>query len=140
MRTDSIRAAFIAAAACTLLAMPASAQDSRYNDDTVYLNTPDENVEIIQRPYGPAYSKLGAPYKLVSLSKPVRIDDLDLRTRYGVRILRNRIRLTARLLCRDLDERYPVTADYSPPCYKNAVEDAMYRADRAIADARHYND
>ena len=140
MRPHLIRAAFVAAAACALFALPANAQDTRYDDDTLYLNTPDENVEIIQHPYGLGHSNLGAPYKLVSLSKPVRIDDLDLRTRRGVRILRNRIQLTARLLCRDLDERYPVTADDSPPCYSNAVHDAMYRADRAIADARSYRD
>jgi UrcA family protein len=140
MRNHSLRNALIAAGALALSAVSVHAQDGSYNDDAAYRNAPDDTIEIIQHHYAPGRSELGTPYKLVSLSKPVRIDDLDLRTRRGVRILRNRIRLTARLLCRDLDERYPVTADNSPPCYSNAMQDAMYRANLAIADARGYND
>jgi UrcA family protein len=140
MRNHMLPAMLVAAGALMLCAASANAQDRSYNDDAAYRNAPDDTIEIIQRPYGPGRSEFGSQYKLVSLSKPVRVDDLNLRTRRGVRVLRNRIQLTARLLCRDLDERYPVTADKSPPCYRNAVDDAMYRADRAIADARGYRD
>ena len=130
MRNHSLRNALIAAAsALALSAVSANAQDRSDYDNAAYQNAPDDTIEIIQRHYGPGRSEFGTPYKLVSLSKPVRIDDLDLRTRRGVRILQERIALTARLLCRDLDERYPVTADDSPPCYRNAVDDAMYRAE-----------
>ncbi len=127
--------ALIAAGALTLVSGAASAQGYQ---DTAY--QPNENVEITVPHYGPQRSELGAPNVRVSLSRAVRYDDLDLRTRHGARVLRERIQLTARLLCRDLDERYPVTADDSPPCYKNAADDALYRADRAIADARGYED
>ena len=123
--------ALVATGALMLVSGAANAQGYQ---DTAY--QPNENVEITVPHYGQPRSELGAPNVRVSLSREVRFDDLDLRTRHGVRILRARIQLTARLLCRDLDERYPVTADDSPPCYKNAVDDALYRADRTIAGVR----
>jgi hypothetical protein len=51
-------------------------------------------------------------------------------------VLRDRLSATARSLCRQLDIRYPITAPGSPGCYTTAMNDAMYRADIAIAQAR----
>ena len=70
----------------------------------------------------------------------MRFDDLDLRTDWGARELRHRIEYTARVMCQRLDAMYPIKADNSPPCYRTAVEGAMYQADTAINQARAYAD
>ena len=139
MRKHSTMLALLAGSAFVFIGASASAQDYGYDRDDAYRSAP-ENFEVtVPRP-GPQRDRMGAPYTNRSLSQEVRFDDLDLRTGHGARILRERVKLTARMLCRELDERYPVTADNSPPCYNDAAEDALYRANRAIHDARNYND
>jgi UrcA family protein len=101
---------------------------------------PPEEITI----YGPRRHQergdLGAPIQDVAYSRAVRFDDLDLRTDWGARELRNRIEYTARAMCQRLDAMYPIKADNSPPCYRTAVDQAMYQADAAISQAREYND
>lgn len=159
MRTHLLRTALLAAGAVMLAIGTASAQDrydSDYNNpnygydrgyDNDYANpagyvSSDEDVHIAVPRYNYGMGKLGAPNMRVFLSREVRYDDLDLRTRHGARILRDRVKLTARILCRDLDQRYPVTADDGGDqitCYHNASENALYRVHRAVVEAR-YND
>lgn len=157
MRTRLLRTALMAAGALMLAAGAASAQDrgyDRYNpnygydrdyddyDNPAGYVSPDEDVHIAVPRYNNGISKLGAPNMRVFLSREVRYDDLDLRTRHGANILRDRVKLTARLLCRDMDQRWPVTADNGGDqitCYHNASENALYRVHRAIVEAR-YND
>jgi len=138
MKSHLLCAALLVGGAFTLGTASANAQDYGSYDNDVYQNAP-ENYEVIT-PRPKPQSKFGAPYVNRSLSQEVYFDDLDLRTNRGAHILRSRVRLTARLLCRDLDERYPVTADNSPPCYRNAAENGLYQADMAIRDARSYSD
>jgi UrcA family protein len=126
----------LTAGALAFAAAPASAQGG-YTDT---VNGPNENVEINGPHVGQSHGKLGEPLMLTSISQQVYFDDLNLRTGRGAHILKQRVRLTARMLCRELDERYPVTADDSPPCYSAALEDSMYQANRAIAEARAYSD
>jgi UrcA family protein len=159
MRTKFLRTALMAAGAVLLVAGTASAQDNgRYDrsgydrdnpdydngyDNPAGYESPDENVQILTPHYNYGMGKLGVPNVRVFLSRAVRFDDLDLRTRSGARTLRNRVKLTARLLCRDIDERWPVTADNGgdqATCYHDAAENALYRAHRFIAEARRYND
>jgi UrcA family protein len=66
------------------------------------------------------------------------IGDLDLRTGWGVRELRNRISFTATTLCNRLNAMYPVSADGTNDrdCYRNAMRDAMAQAHDAIRAAR----
>ena len=52
------------------------------------------------------------------------------------RALRERIRYTASELCRELDQRHPITVSGGPSCYDQAMYQAMYQANQAIADAR----
>ena len=59
-------------------------------------------------------------------------------------MLRNRIRQTARTLCRQLNTMYPISADdvSTTPgpheqCYERAVGDAMEQADVAIEHERY---
>lgn len=139
---SSLRTGLLAAGVFALASFSANAQDyGRHDSDRdAYQNTADENVEINGPRVGKSRGKLGEPLILTSISQPVYFDDLNLRTGRGAHILKQRVRLTARMLCRQLDERYPVTADDSPPCYSAALDDAMYQADRAIADARGYSD
>jgi UrcA family protein len=99
---------------------------------------PPEEITV----YGPRRHEergdLGAPIEDVALQRAVRFDDLDLRTDWGARELRNRIEYTARVMCQRLDTMYPIKADDSPPCYRTAVDQAMYQADAAIGQARGY--
>ncbi len=136
--TRSVRMALLAAGALTLFATSANAQEYGDNGATTYQDGSDENIEVTVPPYRPQHDELGAPYRYLSLSKQVHFEDLDLRTEDGAQALRTRVRYTAGQLCRQLDARYPTTAPNSPPCYTNAVADAMQQADIAISDARGY--
>ncbi len=137
MKSHLLCTALLAGGVLALGAGSANAQDYGYGDPG-YRNAPENYEVIVPRPK--PQSRYGAPYVNTSLSQEVYFDDLDLRTNRGARILRARVQLTARLLCRDLDERYPVTADDSPPCYQNAAYNALHAADLAIRDARSYSD
>ena len=136
-----------AALGLALAALPASAQpQGPYAEEpdngsqvTVY-GAPDEGVIVVAPHYPPQRSAIGAPIVDVSIARTIHMRDADLRTAWGAHVLRVRIRRLARRLCDRLDTRFPVTADGSPPCYRNAVRDAMYQADRAIANARGYTD
>src|SRR6185437_10330362 len=99
--------------------------------DAPYASTSDEQIEVVV-PRHHARSAIGAEVRDVALSREVRVDDLDLRTLRGERILRARIRNTAGELCRKLDFLYPATTQDSPPCFRHAVQNAMYRADGLI--------
>jgi len=131
------RLPLLAVAACGLVlaAGPAGAQDYGRYSDAPYASTSDEQIEVIV-PRHNSRSAIGAPVRDVALSREVRADDLDLRTLRGERVLRARIRSTAGELCRRLDVLYPVAMEDSPPCFKRAVENAMYRADGMIESAR----
>jgi UrcA family protein len=122
-------------------ASAASAQEYTYSYRTGpgYYGPPPEEV-IIEAPRyrAPQRSTIGAPIEDVAMSRTIRFDDLDLRTPWGARALRNRIAYTARTLCNRMDFIYPISTSDSPPCYRTAFEDGMAQADAAIAQARGY--
>lgn len=130
-------ALLVGAFAAGMAALPAAAQDyGRTGAPDGYSNSSPEEV-IIQAPrmrhYTPRRSTIGAPIVDVGLSAPVRFDDLDLTTDWGVRKLHTRIFVAARKLCQRLDNRYPITvSDGAPSCYRQAVNDAMMQADAAV--------
>jgi UrcA family protein len=70
-----------------------------------------------------------------TLSRTVRISDLDLRYDRDVREMQRRVRTTARQICDELGER-----DVVPTVSRNCVNDAVRRTDyqmrTAIAEAR----
>ncbi|HUO91274.1 MAG TPA: UrcA family protein [Rhizomicrobium sp.] len=108
-----------------------------------YYSAPPEEVIVRPPPYARQRSEIGAPIVDVSMSRPVRIDDLDLRTRWGVRSLRNRVSFAARSLCNQLDAMYPASYDEAgadwptdTQCYRDAYSRAMDQADGAIRAAR----
>jgi UrcA family protein len=127
-------AAVFAATAISMVlgTAPVSAQDYR----TVVYDDPTEHVTVTAPRPPQDRSTIGAPIVDVALSREVRIDDLDLRTGYGVRVLERRVSAMAQALCRRLDLRYPIATSDSPPCYEAAYDDAMAQADEAIARAR----
>ena len=120
---------FGTAALALVAALPARAQERTY---VSYSNGATERVEVIA-PRGER-SEIGAPIEYRSISREVRFDDLA--SVEGAHALRERVRRTARELCRSLDVRYPVATQDSPPCYSTAVADAMDQADAVIAQAR----
>jgi UrcA family protein len=129
-----------AALGALALASPATAQDYGRDAGPDYQGGPTEEVVVTAPRYRPREerSAIGAPIVNVSLSGEVSYDDLDLRTSWGVRELRARIRYVARDLCRRMDLRFPIAADGSPPCYRLAYDRAMDQADAAIDRARDY--
>jgi UrcA family protein len=124
-----------------LAASSALAQEYTYSYRTApgYYGPPPEEV-IIEAPRyrAPQRSTIGAPIEDVAMSRTIRFDDLDLRTGWGARALRDRIAYTARTLCNRMDFVYPISTSDSPPCYRTAYEDGMAQADAAIAQARGY--
>jgi len=121
-----------AAAAALLTALPAQAQDR--TGDVAQINGAPERVEVIM-PTGER-SEIGAPIDQLSISRGVRVDDLNLASRMGARELRERVRQTAWQLCNrhDVDASFVTTNPQS--CYSAAVTDAMNQVDAAIAQQR----
>lgn len=134
-------ATFLLLSAATALGLfvavsSASAQDAyAYQDSTD--NPGMEHVIVTAPPYYGERGHLGGPIIDVSMSREVRVDDLDLRSPFGRHELRSRIRVTAAEICDQLSRRYPVGVSGSPPCYEQAVARAMHLADVAIRDARY---
>ena len=102
---------------------------------------PPQNVILVSPPLGRNW--IGAPIVDVSVSRNIRMDDLDLRTDEGVRQLRSRVFASAGALCRWLNAMYPIDNDgggwqwvQASPCYRNAVRNAMAQANNAIRAAR----
>lgn len=71
----------------------------------------------------------------VSLKGWVRCGDLDLATSAGVSELEKRVEQTAKSLCKEIDDTYPLIED-SGDCVKNAVNSAMADARKAIDGMR----
>jgi UrcA family protein len=137
MRIHAKAMALGTALGLALVASSAGAQEYGQPAPGYYGGAPEE-VIITPPPYVHQRSAIGAPIIDASLSRPVRIDDLDLRTDWGVRELRGRISFTARTLCRQLDTMYPVSYDggTSQDCYRDAFASGMEQAHGAIRAAR----
>jgi UrcA family protein len=71
-----------------------------------------------------------ATVREVSLQGWVRYADLDLSTGAGANELEKRIGQTAKELCKELDDKYPLIEGDN--CVKNAVDAAMVDARKAI--------
>lgn len=133
-----IHAAVLCAAAGLFLgASAATAQDYGYGP--VAYSGPPETV-IVTAPrdrFREQGGSLDIPPDRVSLSVPVRYDDLDLLTWDGAQTLRLRVTDAARHVCRRLAEAYPfhrLSTDRG--CYRQARENALLRADEAINAAQ----
>lgn len=117
------------ASAFGLVASSAVAQD--YNGP--------ESVTVTAPHFRADGTRLGGPLERVSLSGIVRYDDLNLQTREGARELRWRVNEEARAVCRNLAEAYPAYKMNGTSCYKDALENALVKADEAIQQSRDYN-
>lgn len=110
----------------------ARAQDAYGYDDSSYSGP--ERVIVEAPRYHEMRGYLGGKIVDVSMSREVRIDDLDLRSPWGRRELRARISTTAAEICSNLSRMYPIGVTGSPPCYEQAVARAMHLAHVAIRD------
>jgi len=125
-----------------LIASSAGAQEDGSSGPGYYGGPPQE-VIVTPPPLQRQRSVIGAPIIDISLSRQVRINDLDLRTSSGVDELRGRVSYTARTLCRQLDAMYPVTYNggsnqwpNSYDCYRDAFGRGMAQAHDAIRAVR----
>ena len=117
----------------------ASAQSYGYGPPAPYATVPTDEVIVTAPRYRNDHNLLNVPIENVSLSQPVRYDDLDLRSRQGARELRRRVRVVADQVCGQLIDQYPVGVDNDDTsCYRNAVAEARPRVDAAIQTARGY--
>jgi len=86
-------------------------------------------------------SRLGTAF-LVSASIPVPYSDLDLAREPDASELGRRIQVAARLVCQELDTKFPPTQfpvleGYSgPECVRVTAHDSMEQADMIIASAK----
>jgi UrcA family protein len=149
MRTPAKAVLIVGALGLALTAQRTDAQDNRANatpgpaasdQENVVVGPPD-NTFIVSPPLGRSW--IGAPIVDVSISRTIRMDDLDLRTDDGVRQLRGRVFAAAGALCRWMNAMYPIDHDrnsgpwlQASPCYRNAVRNAMRQANAAIRAAR----
>jgi UrcA family protein len=98
-----------------------------------------QSVTVIAPHFRADSTRVGGPLERVSLSGTVRYDDLDLQTREGARELRWRVQEQARVICRTLAEAYQVYQMNGTSCYKDALDNALVKADEAIEAARDYD-
>jgi len=119
-----------------LLAASAASAQNYEGPPPGYYGATNEQIIVTPPPYARERGPNGGPIEDVAISRPVRFDDLDLRTAWGAETLRERIRFAATTMCRQLDMMYPVAVSNSPPCYRTAVEPAMFQAENAIRYAR----
>ncbi len=98
-----------------------------------------ESVTVTAPHFRQDSSQLGGPLERVSLSGVVRYDDLNLQTREGARELRLRVRQEAQAVCRNLAAAYQVYQMNGTSCYKDALNNALLKADEAIQGARDYD-
>lgn len=113
-----------------LAAIPAHAQDDGYYDNGygAASSYEDEGVTVTA-PRHVGRSAIGADIDLVSASRTVRYDDLDVDTGYGAHLLKARIERAARDACDQLDRDYPDAADGDGhDCYSDAVRDGLHDA------------
>lgn len=123
-----------------MAATAASAQS--YGGYSSYAAAPANEEVIVTAPrlhfreQGSGLRALDFPPEKVSLSTTVRFDDLDLTSWQGVSELRRRVRHAARAVCGELYEAYPFERlTTSTPCYRDAVENGLLRADSAAREA-----
>lgn len=87
-------------------------------------------------------TRLGTAF-VVSASIPVPYSDLDLAQEPGATELGRRIQIAARVVCQELDNKYPPTqfpiveGYQGYDCARVAANDGMERANLIIASARH---
>lgn len=99
---------------------------------------------VVTPPLGYQRSPAGLlPVIIVSQSKAVRYDDLDLRTDDGADTFRSRVYAAARSVCSRLTTAYPATyvgwtarGPHDRDCYRDAITRALPGADAAINAAR----
>ncbi|HSC19320.1 MAG TPA: UrcA family protein [Rhizomicrobium sp.] len=106
-----------------------------------YNGPPEEVIVTAPRPALRRFREQGGnmdmPPERVSLSTRVSYRDLDLLSPQGADQLRDRVVRAAYRVCRRLDEHYPFQRlSTSTPCEREAVENALIRADEAINAAR----
>lgn len=106
-----------------------------------YSGPPEEVIVTAPRPALRRFREQGGnmdmPPERVSLSTRVSYRDLDLLSPQGAHALRARVVRAAYRVCRHLDDAYPFERlSTSTPCEREAVENALIRADEAINAAR----
>src|SRR5690242_9171144 len=132
----SVRNLAAIAGALFLSVSAAAAQESNYN--AIAYTAPDTEEVIVTAPdirveRNPV---LGLPGK-ATLTRRVSYSDLDLTDPRGARELRARVRESARDICDTLRDAYPLRQQPGTSCYRDALKDAMPRADAAIRSARY---
>lgn len=114
-------AALAAGVALSLSAAPTRAQ-TYASDDTAGSVA---GVTVYAGPRHVRQPTTGALVEPDTVSLVVRLDDLDLSTRWGAREAAHRIRSAAREACNEVEERYPKDAEGEHGCYGPAVRNAM---------------
>lgn len=108
-----------------------------------YNGPPEEVIVTAPRPalrphrFREEGGNLDMPPERVSLSTPVRYNPRDLLTPEGAERLRARVVRAAHRVCARLEDTYPFERlSTSEPCEREAVNNALVRADEAINAAR----
>jgi len=93
--------------------------------------TTADGVTVYAHPYRQERAPNGAPIETVRASRFVDISDLDLDTRYGRHVMRERVQRAAVDACRELDTLpgyVPDVGENDADCSRRATEDALANA------------
>jgi UrcA family protein len=129
----------VAALAASVGAIVASTAASAQDYDRGGASDTTETIRV----YAPRALRVerqpqNGPVEKISMSRSVRYDDLDLRTRFGAHELRMRVDKAAADICSQLSDINRVPEQPGTSCYQSARQDALLRANAAIRDARSY--
>ncbi|HTW36632.1 MAG TPA: UrcA family protein [Rhizomicrobium sp.] len=135
IRTEVLFGAMGAALALALATASADAQDDSGGSPEQVTVSPPQGYTVTPAGF--------VPIVVVSQSRLVHYEDLDLRTEDGADALRSRIYAAARSICKRLNFQYPATYQglsdgrpIDPDCYRGAINRALPGAEAAINSAR----
>lgn len=101
---------------------------------------PAQEIEVVTveaaRTTTVGMSSYGVPIREIAIQSHVSYADLDLTSTNGVMELENRIKKTAKSSCRQIEVDIPAKGSTEAKCIKDAIDEAMQEAQKAIAAKR----
>ena len=126
MTRRSLASATASVALTAICATPAIAQTTT-DPEGIRVTTPS----IIVRPEQQSGTQIPIP-RVAEKSALVKFDDLDLRLPNDQRLLDERIAMTAKELCEDLDREMPRGSPSPSECTEKAIEESQAQVRQAV--------
>lgn len=125
-RSRAIATASVALIAAAICATPAIAQTTT-DLESIRVIAPS----IVVRPEQQSGTQIPVP-RVAEKSALVKFDDLDLKLPSDQRVLDERIAMTAKELCEDLDQAMPRGSPSTSECTAKAIEESQAQVAQAV--------